>query len=452
MELSDLVEEALSPRDAFLRGQALRVSDNDLRRKISEFIEHGETFTDSHRFLLYGSLTGLQDQPTLLGSIRDFVENLLDLNEDEVDRRNVIAFLLAYTAKVLPAQHPFPTEYFDSMQFVDFQSPLIKQLGYGKWQIDHSRLKLPLELYSNIDDIFEASKVFLYGETSAYDRGIEPLCAVTKMVGVDVGTLIEQPGFLEELEFSNYVTFVWSAYWYPKFLLLAYANASNIFMEPIDTNQEVQWCTGWEDSIGIAPSIPRGMALILRFTPRILTLMATAQISEYFDEIPDNFVNLFPALKHTRPEADATLTNAVVRQYLDRAIDDDDQGLDLFLDEDQDMTLFFEIISACLYTKNVKLIEELAKLDDEITKKCVFLNPETPDSVLDMLSPIEFELSEGIMFNSGYFEDDKCSQVDSFAEFMAAVANNTKDFEFANSIKLRWTRASLQPKVPERET
>ena len=439
-----------SRQEAFRRGQLIEASEAEIRKQIADFIENGENLSESHRFFIYGLLSSLQDKLTFVAILVDELKQKSISNSDEEDRLNLVNFLLHYSAGVLSTQKLFPLSFKDVMQKVDSGNPLVRQNPAGSWEIDLVRLGVSPEFADQSNEVIEDAKKFLFGDISSFDHGFISECCQTELVQSDLSDLTYRNEFLESTDFVDFAVFVWSDYWYPKFLLLAYANPANVFVEPFDAEIMTQWCNSYDDEIGVAPLLPSGMVEIFRFTPRILALMSTKLISEHFEEIPDNFINLFLVLKHARPEADPSARDEVIRDYIESAqIEDSEENLDHYLNVDSDMQKFFEIVAASLYTKNHELLSELSLMNDNVTRMCVLLNPATPVQVINQMGHVDFTLLEEIEFDTSYSDDNKFSDSETFAEFIAGVAANCHDFEFADSVKLRLNETKLQPEKAE---
>jgi hypothetical protein len=437
-----------TPQQAFQRGRLLEVDTEEMKLHLDHFLKNAEILSDSQRFLLYGYLSKLQGKTELISNLTDHLLGKSNLKYDEQDRSNLLLFLLKYSEQRLSVQNLYPEKILELMQVVDFDNPLIIQNKDKSWNIDFQKLEISETYSDNPYQFINQCKQFLYGDNSSFDFGFESECCETDLIGNDVNTLTDNPDFLPDVDFSDYATFVWSDYWYPKFLLLAYANPANVFIESIDNDQATQWCTGYDASIGISPALPSGMVEIFRFIPRFLPLIASKTLSEHFEEIPDNFINLFKALRHTRPEANIQLRDDVVDDYVLMANQENfDDHLDDFLCEDEkDMTKFFEILAACLYTNNTKLLMKLSLIDDQLTRMCVLLNPFTPNEVIEEMGEIDFELAEDVKFETGFSADKEFASIQRFPEFISAVARNCGDFTFAEKVLERLTDENLVSK------
>jgi hypothetical protein len=313
---------------------------------------------------------------------------------------------------------------------------LIVQNQNGNWNdfvgIHSQPLVIPGKNFGELVDT--AYSEYALGEFCGFDHAFVGECISDADVFQDATHLLYDSELLPGIEFTDFANFVWADYWYPKFLLLAYANPSNVFVDDLKCDFITHWQAGFETEIGIAPSAPRDLVQILRFTPRLLTLLSSSVYSAIYEDGNDAFINLFPALRLARPEATQAHLDLVIISYLEKAnMPGSTNLLGDLLDIDLELTEFFEVASACLHTKNTELLAKLSELDDEITQICILLNPVTSGEVLAKLT-YAYEFPEGITFETGFSEDGTTKDTGEFSRYIAELALRCHDFDFAEAV------------------
>jgi hypothetical protein len=160
--------------------------------------------------------------------------------------------------------------------------------------------------------------------------------------------------------------------------------------------------------------------------------LSSIKIAKHFDEWEDHWINLFPVLECSQISNDELKREEVLRDYitevengqsarLDQRLDDIDNGTEV------EFTKFLTIASSCLYTNNSQLLDELSKIDDETTRVCVMLNPQSKLSA-DGFNLIE-EFSE--KFDPAAIRMGPAE----FIKEISRIASACRDFEFVERLK-----------------
>lgn len=433
---------------SFLVGKVVIPSLKELQDLIEEYFIKVNQFSASQRFFLYGYLSGIPKESEIRSALHSKLDSLaasISQTERERDREelqdrvNILKFLLRYSEHKLASQHIMPPALEDDLKTLDFAKPSIVQNSDGSWNdfvgIHSQTSVIPGKEFGEL--VSTAYSEFALGEFCGWDRAFEGECITDGDVFQDAMHLFDDSELLPGMNFTDVANFVWAVYWYPKFLLFAYANPSNVFVNDLKCDFVTHWQAGYETEIGIAPDAPRDLVQILRFTPRLLTLLSSTAYSAIYEDGNDAFINLFPALKLARPEATQADIDVVIVSYLEKAnLGDSTNLLGNLLDIDLELTEFFELVSACLHTKNSELLAQLAEIEDEITQVCVLLNPVTSVEVLEDLE-YTYELPEGVKLETGYLEDGTSDDLTEFPNYISDIALRCHDFEFAEAIKQR---------------
>ena len=402
---------------------------NGLVAQIDSYKTLGAGMPKETRIGLFRSLLGLTDGQDLTDALLNRFGDLED--ETEQERLSLVNFVLNFAAGRLVTQNFTPSDLKDDLKSIDFENPLFKQDALGNWH-DFSGPKSGVRIPgSDLTALIEGDlKKFKYCNVSTFDYSFESESLTDPDVYDDFELLIELGLLPNSIEMTDYAYFVWNAYMYPEFLLLAYANPGNVFNKQIAYEHETQWSSSYDMCSEILNRIPTGLGEILWYRPRILLLLSSAKISQHFDEFMDHWINLFPVLDSSHLSKNESLREEVIRSYLADAQSGESAQLDQYLDDDVDFTKFFTIAASCLYTNNSKLLDDLSKIDDETTQVCLMLNPNSKLSV-DGYNLIE-EFSE--KFDPSMVGRGFNGPVE-FIEEIARIATMCRDFEFVARLK-----------------
>jgi hypothetical protein len=352
--------------------------------QITSYVNLGAAMPKESRIELFRALFGLTEDQGLIKVLLEHVADSSD-DESEEERLCLIRFVLNFVAGTLFTQNLTPADLKEDLKRIEFDNPLLMQDAQGNWN-DFSGPASGIQISgSNLGALIESDlKNYKYCNLSTFDYETEKDLLWDTY---DDWELLFELGLLpQNLEVTDYAYFVWSAYMYPEFLLLAYANPGNVFSSPINYELETRWSRAYDKCGVLLRLIPSGLEEILWFRPRILLLLSSIKISKHFDEFEDHWINLFPVLEYSQLTNDETRRVEVLRDYiaevenrqsarLDQRLDDIDNGTEV------EFTKLLTIASSCLYTDNSQLLEELSKIDDETTRICVMLNPNSKSSL-----------------------------------------------------------------------
>lgn len=404
----------------------------DLLIQIDTYRSLGAAMPKESRIELFKSLFGLSEDQVLIKALLEHVADSPD-DETEEERLSLIRFVLNFVAGTLFLQNRTPADLKEDLKRIDFDNPLLMQDAKGNWN-DFSGPTSGIQISgSDLGAMIESDlKSYKYCNVSSFDGAFESDAMSDPDVYDDFVELCEL-GHLPKLEdiFTDYAYFVWSAYMYPEFLLLAFANPGNVFNAPITYELETRWSSAYDWPTRML-MIPSGLEEILWFRPRILLLLSSIKIAKHFDEWEDHWINLFPVLDCSQLSNDESRREEVLRDYIAEVENGQSARLDQRLDEiengtEVEFTKFLTIASSCLHTNNSQLLDELSKIDDETTQVCVMLNPQSKLPA-DGYNLIE-EFSEKF--------DPAAIQIGptEFIEEISRIASACRDFEFVARLK-----------------
>jgi hypothetical protein len=399
----------------------------DLLIQIDSYRSLGVAMPKDSRMELFRSLFELADDKSLIHALLNHFSYNPD-NETEWERLCLIRFVLNFVAGTLFWQNRTPADLKEDLKRIDFDNPLLMQDAQGNWN-DFSGPTSGIQISgSDLGALIESDlKSYKFCNVSSFDGAFTNDAMRDPDVYDDFAKLCEL-GLLPEVydTLTDYAYFVWSAYMYPEFLLLSYANPGNVFNGPITYEFETQWCSAYDWSTKIL-LIPSGLEEILWFRPRILLLLSSIKIAKHFRENVDHFVNLFPVLECSQLSHNESRREEVLGEYIAEVEVGQSARLDQCLDgiengTEVEFTKFLTIASSCLYTNNSQLLDELSKIDDETTRVCVMLNPRSK------LSADGYNLIEE--FSEKFDPDAIMKGTVEFIEEISQIASACRDFEF----------------------
>jgi hypothetical protein len=387
------------------------------------------------RIALFRSLIGLAKDQVLIGALLKHVADISD-DETEEERRCLIRFVLNFVAGTLVTQNFTPADLKEDLKRIDFENPLLKQDAQGNWG-DFSGPKSGVQILgAELGRLIESDlKNFKYCNVSSFDYAFVSEAFSDPDVYDDFEQLIELEILPKSVDINDYAYFSWAAYMYPEFLLIAYANPSNEFTSPITYEHETQWSSDYDSSSELLHFVPSGLVEILWYRPRILMLLSSKKLAKHFDEFVDHWINLFPILEISQLSENEIGRNEVIQAYISDVENAGlDAQLDQYLDDDRELTKFFTIAGSCLYSNNSQLLHELSKIDDEVTRLCVMLNPRSHEGN----SNSSHSRSDGFTekFETSII-GDKFASLGDYIEEISRIADLCRDFELVEFLRNR---------------
>ena len=405
---------------------------NDFLNQIDTYRSLGAAMPKESRIELFRALFGLTEDQVLVKALLKHVADSLD-DESEEERLCLIRFVLNFVAGTLFTQNLTPADLKEDLKRIDFDNPLLMQDAQGNWN-DFSGTTSGIQISgSDLGVLIESDlKSYMYCNVSSLDEFVEEEALRDPDVFDDFELLFELGLFPKSIDMTDYAYFVRSAYVYPEFLLLAYANPANVFNSPITYELETLWSTHYDRCDVLLRSIPTGLEEILWFRPRILLLLASEKLAQHLNDWGEYWINLFPVLECSHLSNNESRREEVLRDYIAEVENGQSARLDQRLDgiendTEVEFTKFLTIASSCLYTKNSQLLDELSKIDDETTQVCVMLNPRSKLSA-DGYNLIE-EFSE--KFDPGAINIGTVE----FVQEISRIASACRDFEFVARLK-----------------